>query len=73
MPEFVYCDSCGKRLMNDEIALCRKLNGLDTEEYLCLECMAEELDTSVEELLLKIEDFKEGGCLLFEDPFYDLR
>ena len=60
------CDNCGARLNKDTRALNQKLFGKETEVYLCLDCMAEELDTTVEELLQKIEDFKDEGCVLFQ-------
>ena len=65
--ETISCDACGCGLVRDEIALNRKLNGLDTEEFLCLDCMAEEFGVTVQDLRDKIEDFKESGCTLFED------
>ena len=67
MGEIVVCDCCGTRLGRDEIALNKKLNGLDTEEYLCLECFSEALGVTVRDLELKIEDFKESGCMLFQE------
>ena len=48
-------------LIRDEIALNKKLNGLETEEFLCLECMAEEFGVTVEDLENRIEYFKESG------------
>lgn len=65
--EMINCEACGCRLIRDEIALNKKLNGLETEEFLCLECMAEEFGVTVQDLENKIEDFKESGCTLFED------
>lgn len=65
--EMIYCDDCGKKLLPDEIGLNKKLCGLDTEEFLCLSCFAQCYQTTEEELLLKIEDFKESGCTLFGD------
>ena len=61
MTETVFCDACGDRLSRDEAALNRKLNGLETEVYLCLTCMAEEFGVTEQELRNKIEDFKESG------------
>jgi biotin operon repressor len=52
-------------LVRDEIALNKKLNGLDTLEFLCLSCLAEELGVTQRDLRHKIEDFKESGCTLF--------
>ena len=67
MDEWELCDNCGRRLEKDEIALCKKLNGLDTEVFLCQSCLAEELCVTEEELQMKIEDFKESGCTLFQE------
>ena len=67
MEEILYCDICCRRMVRDEIALNKKLNGLETEEFLCLTCMAEELGVTEQDLRNKIEDFKESGCKLFGD------
>ena len=44
----------------------KKLLGAEIENYYCLDCLASYLDVTVEELLDKIEEFKEEGCKLFE-------
>ena len=67
MEEIIYCDVCGNRMSRDETALNRKLYGLETVEFLCLSCLAEELGVTVQDLEHKIEDFNESGCTLFED------
>ena len=67
MTEIIYCDACGRRMIRDEIARNKKLNGLDIGEFLCLSCMAEDLGVTVRDLQHKIEDFKESGCKLFEN------
>lgn len=67
MDEILICDCCGKRLVRDEVALNKKLNGLDVEELLCLGCLAEALGVTEGELELKIEDFKDSGCTLFQE------
>lgn len=67
MTDLIFCDACGCSLSRDEIALNKKLIGLDTEEFLCLACLAEELGVTEQDLRYKIEDFKESGCTLFED------
>lgn len=59
------CYGCGKLLTKDEIAVNRKLIDPDMEEFQCLDCLADELETTVEILLMKIEEFKEDGCTLF--------
>lgn len=59
------CSDCGKALKKDEIALSQKLIDVDTEEYYCLSCMANNFGCSVDDLKIKIEEFKEQGCTLF--------
>lgn len=64
MKKNVCCD-CGKSLKKDEIALTRKLIDPDTEEFYCLNCMADYIGCTVEDLQDKIVEFKEQGCTLF--------
>ena len=59
------CCDCGKSLKKDEIALSRKLIDDQTEEFYCLTCLAEFIGCSIEDLQLKIQEFKEQGCTLF--------
>lgn len=60
------CSSCGKpSLTKDEIGVCKKMLGKDTKVFFCLACFASYLDTTEDELLEKIEEFKEEGCKLF--------
>ena len=59
------CCECGKSLRKDEIAITRKLIDVDTEEFYCLDCLAEYLGCSVQDLKEKIQEFKEQGCTLF--------
>lgn len=59
------CCDCGRALKKDEIALSRKLIDVDTEEYYCLTCMADNFGCSVDDLKIKIAEFKEQGCTLF--------
>ena len=59
------CKKCGKVLSSDEIALYRRLIYRDAEEYLCIECLAEEMRVLVPALEEKIAYFKEIGCTLF--------
>lgn len=61
----VYCCECEKLLKKDERALCMKLLGTDTEDFYCLECLAEYLECSIDDLKIKIQEFKEEGCTLF--------
>ena len=59
------CCECKKSLTKDEIALVRKLMDADTEEFYCLICFAEYLGCEIEDLKIKISEFKEQGCTLF--------
>ncbi len=61
------CSSCGKSpITKDEIGICKKLLGTNTKKLYCLECFSAYLDTTVDELLEKIEEFKDEGCTLFK-------
>ncbi len=63
----VNCVSCFKEnLEKDTIALNKKLLGKDIEKFYCMDCLADFLNVTVEELLDKIEEFKEEGCELFK-------
>lgn len=61
----INCERCGALVNKDTIALNKKLISKHTKEFFCLECLAKYLDTSVEALMEKIEQFKEEGCTLF--------
>lgn len=62
----VDCFACGKkRLSKDELGLNKKMIGPEIKQFYCLECFAEYFDVTTEELLAKIEEFKEQGCVLF--------
>lgn len=60
------CRVCGKSpLSRDEVGLTKKLIDRQAEDFLCLACLAEALEATEEELLAKIQEFKEQGCTLF--------
>lgn len=59
------CYYCQKELSKDDIGLCKKLLGKKIKQFFCREHLAEVLDTDVETLTEKIEQFKEEGCTLF--------
>lgn len=57
---------CGKRNLNkDAIGINKKLLGEDIENFYCIDCLANYLECTVEDLMDKIEEFKEDGCKLF--------
>ena len=60
------CIMCGKRNLNkDAIGINKKLLGEDIENFYCIDCLANYLECTVEDLMNKIEEFKEDGCKLF--------
>ena len=61
------CYVCGKTpLTKNEIGLTKKLIDNKSSFFYCLPCLAEYLEVTEEELLAKIEDFKNEGCTLFK-------
>lgn len=61
------CSSCFKKpLTKDEIGINKKLLGKDIKTFFCMDCLAAYLETSKEDILSKIEEFKEQGCTLFQ-------
>ena len=65
MRKKVGCCECDKALQKDEIALCKKLLGVETEDFYCIDCFAEYLECNRTDLEVKIQEFKEQGCTLF--------
>ena len=60
------CIACGKEpLSKDEIGINKKLLGEQVENFYCMECLADYLEVETQDLLDKIEEFKEEGCKLF--------
>ncbi len=60
------CVNCGSALTMNEVGLYKKMINRMAEEFLCKECLANELNCSTEYLDKKIEQFKAQGCLLFD-------
>ena len=65
MKKRVVCCECGNGLKKDEVALSKKLLGVETEDFYCLDCLADYLECSRTDLEIKIQEFKEQGCTLF--------
>ena len=62
----VKCVACGKTdLDKDTIGINKKLLGEDVSTYYCMDCLADYLGCEVQDILDKIEEFKEEGCKLF--------
>lgn len=61
------CVICGKEhLEKDTIGINKKMLGENIDNFYCMDCLAEYLGCTVQELLDKIEEFKEEGCKLFK-------
>lgn len=61
------CYMCGKApLSKDEIGITKKIIDKKATTFYCLSCLAEYLEVSEEELVAKIEQFKNEGCTLFK-------
>lgn len=60
-----HCYCCGKEIGKDEIGINKKMISVDITEFQCLPCLAEDFDTTVEELLTVIRIYKEQDCELF--------
>ena len=60
------CCSCYKKpLSKDEIGITKKLISPDTKNFYCIDCIADYFECDIEDILDKIETFKEEGCTLF--------
>ena len=63
----VHCIACGKTpLVKNEIGINKKLLGEQTADFYCLDCLAEYLEVTVQDIQDKIEEFKAEGCKLFQ-------
>ena len=61
------CLACGKKnLDKDTIGINKKLLGKNITRFYCIDCLADYLGCTVDDLLEKIEEFKEEGCDLFK-------
>ena len=60
------CVICDKKELNkDTIGINKKLLGTGIKNFYCIDCLADYLGCTKEELLDKIEEFKNEGCTLF--------
>lgn len=61
------CLACRKKpLDKDTIGINKKMIGNQAKTFYCMDCLADYLGCSVDDLLEKIEEFKEEGCTLFK-------
>lgn len=67
MAKRVDCFICGREnLSRNEIGLNKKLIGRNLEKFHCMQCLADYLEISTEDLTERIQEFKDAGCVLFE-------
>lgn len=60
------CIVCGKIDLNkDTLGINKKLLGDQIQNFYCMDCLADYLECTIDELLEKIEEFKSEGCKLF--------
>jgi len=56
---------CGSPLQLDVLSLNRKLLGDQSKKLYCLPCMADLFDCAFEDVVSKLDAFKQEGCRLF--------
>ena len=62
----IKCIACDKQdLDKDTIGINKKLLGENVTTFYCMNCLADYLGCEVQDILDKIEEFKEEGCKLF--------
>ncbi len=61
------CISCGtENLSKNIIGINKKLLGEKVDSFYCIDCLAEYLGVAKQDIMDKVEEFKEQGCKLFE-------
>ena len=66
MSKVYSCIACSKKCLDkDAIGINKKLLGEDITSFYCMDCLADYLGCEVQDILDKIEEFKEEGCKLF--------
>jgi hypothetical protein len=65
MKKPVKCCMCEEKVDKDAIGLNKKLLGREHTKFFCINCLAGHIDVSVEDLYVKIEEFRDQGCELF--------
>lgn len=61
------CISCAQQnLSKDTVGINKKLLGKNIKNFYCMDCLAEFLGCTVDDLIEKIEEFKDEGCTLFK-------
>lgn len=67
MSKQICCIACGKKKLDkDTIGINKKMIAEDVTTFYCMDCLADYLGCEVQDLIDKIEEFKEEGCKLFD-------
>ena len=66
MNNYECCICFKKNLPKNTIGINKKLLGLNITKYYCMDCLSSYLDCEVDDLIEKIQEFKDEGCTLFE-------
>jgi hypothetical protein len=63
----INCTVCGKKKLDkDTIGINKKILSTEISEFYCLNCFADYLGCTVDDLIDKIEEFRNDGCTLFK-------
>ena len=63
----IECLACSKKTLDkDTVGINKKLLWKQIKKFYCLDCLADYLGCTVDDLKEKIEEFKEEGCELFK-------
>lgn len=65
MSKHTRCYQCEADLGKIAVGLNKKLLDRNSKRFYCLDCLAAYLEVTADELLAKVEEFKEQGCTLF--------
>lgn len=66
MSNFKTCKRCGAELFSDDMAIYRKLVNRGADEFLCIDCLAEDFGTKREYIEDLIDYYRKSGqCTLF--------
>lgn len=59
------CMQCGREVTPDEIGMTKKMVNRGAVRFFCMDCLAQYHGIPVENLYVKLEQFREDGCTLF--------
>lgn len=66
MANYKTCRECDAGLLDDDIAIYRKLVHRGAEEFLCIDCLGKQLGCTREKIERLIQYYRESGqCTLF--------